>query len=287
MAHRVPERLDGLARQDAAGGVGDGTGDHHRNARQAPGSTHGLYLVDGKQRGLGIEGVEDGLDQEHVGPALLQPARLLQIGGTQFLEGDVARARVVHVRRDGGRLRLGTEGAGHIARALGGTVFVAGGTGQPGRDHVHFVGQFRQVVVGLGHRGGAEGVGLDQVRAGSQVLLVDFLDDVRPGEREQLVVALHIVGMVTETLAAVVVLTQSVLLDHRAHGAVEDQDALGHQFTQAGFDGPHGRSLRAGSGGRSGSSGFGVHGYGDRTKKEGSTTPGGQGKIMAPTEVGP
>ena len=32
MAHRIPERLDGLAGQGAAGGVGDGAGNHHRQA---------------------------------------------------------------------------------------------------------------------------------------------------------------------------------------------------------------------------------------------------------------
>jgi hypothetical protein len=36
-------------------------------------------LVDGKQRGLGVERVEDGLDQQHVGAALHQAFHLLVV----------------------------------------------------------------------------------------------------------------------------------------------------------------------------------------------------------------
>ena len=72
---------------------------------------------------------------------------------------------------------------------------------------------------------------------GRQVLLVDLLDDVGPGELQQLVVALQVLGVVLEALAAVVGLGQLVALDHRAHGAVDDQDALLQQRGQGGAAG--------------------------------------------------
>ena len=49
-------------------------------------------LLDGEQRRLGVEGVEDGFDQEDVGPAIDQPARGFGIGLDQFVKADVAKA---------------------------------------------------------------------------------------------------------------------------------------------------------------------------------------------------
>jgi hypothetical protein len=69
MAHAVPEGAHRLAGEDAAGGVGDGAGDDHRQA--FAGLLH--QLVDGEDRGLGIERVEDRLDQEEVAPPSSRP----------------------------------------------------------------------------------------------------------------------------------------------------------------------------------------------------------------------
>ena len=86
------------------------------------------------------------------------------------------------------------------------------------------------MVIVLRYRGRTEGIGLDQVGAGSQVLLMDFLDDVRLRQRQQLIIALDEqlpagAGEVLEALAAIVFLGQLVLLDHGAHCAIQDQDA--------------------------------------------------------------
>ena len=51
------------------------------------------FLGDGEDRGLGVERVEDGLDQQRVDAAVDQPAHLLAIGDAQFVEGDGAKAR--------------------------------------------------------------------------------------------------------------------------------------------------------------------------------------------------
>jgi len=98
---------------------------------------------------------------------------------------------------------------------------------------VDLVGQVFHVVVGQGDGVGVEGVGLDDVRAGGQVGLVDAADDVRLGEDEEVVVALQLAGMVLEARPPVVRLVELMGLDHGAHGPVQDEDALGQQ----GFDG--------------------------------------------------
>jgi hypothetical protein len=70
MAHRIPEGGHGLAGQDAARGVGDGAGDHQRQARGI--RMLAEILVDREQRGLAVQRIEDGLDQQQVDAALDQ-----------------------------------------------------------------------------------------------------------------------------------------------------------------------------------------------------------------------
>ena len=90
----------------------------------------------------------------------------------------------------------------------------------------------RHVVVGLGDGGGTKGVGLDQVSPGGQIALVDVLNQVRAGERQQLVIAFDVFGEVFEALASVLRLTQLEALDHGAHGPVEDEDTAGQPLRQ-------------------------------------------------------
>ncbi len=96
VADGVPERLDRLAAQDAARGVGHGAGDHHRHAR-ASALEFGL---DREDRRLRVQRVEDRFDQQHVGAAVEQPARLLTVRQRQFVERDVARTGIVDVGRN-------------------------------------------------------------------------------------------------------------------------------------------------------------------------------------------
>ena len=56
---------------------------------------------------------------------------------------------------------------------------------------------------------------------------MDLADHVGPREHEELVVALQVARVVAEALAAEVGLAELARLDHRAHRAVEDEDALG------------------------------------------------------------
>ena len=82
VAHAVPERLGRLPGQGAAAGVGDGARDPHRPAA--------LLLLEerleGEDRRLGVEGVEDGLDQQQVGAAVDQAAGLLEVRRHELVE---------------------------------------------------------------------------------------------------------------------------------------------------------------------------------------------------------
>ncbi len=57
--------------EEPAGAVGDGAGDHHRHAHAARLGD----LGDGVDRRLGVERVEDGLDQQEIGAAVDQARR--------------------------------------------------------------------------------------------------------------------------------------------------------------------------------------------------------------------
>ena len=76
----------------------------------------------------------------------------------------------------------------------------------------------------------AEGVGLNQVRPGLEILGVNFLDDFWLGQKQEFVAALEVFPFpVREAGAAEILLTQLVALHHRAHGAIEHDDALAHE----------------------------------------------------------
>ena len=95
--------------------------------------------------------------------------------------------------------------------------------GQPGAGLGQLVDPVGDAVLAEVGEVGAEGVGLDAVGADLEVGVVDRADHVRPGDVEDLVAAL---------VALEVVEGQVVLLQHRAHRAVGDDDALGERVAQ-------------------------------------------------------
>ena len=86
-----------------------------------------------------------------------------------------------------------------------------------------------ELVVSLRNGGRIEGARLENVGAGFQVVAVDAADDVGAGQDQQVVVALEVVRVIGEALAAVVGFLQPVALDHRAHRAVEDEKTSGEE----------------------------------------------------------
>ncbi|MBV6410709.1 MAG: hypothetical protein GAKPKEKM_01531 [Rhodocyclaceae bacterium] len=237
MAERIPEGLRRLAGQRAAGGVGDGAGDHDRQAA----ADRVEMPLDGVERRLGVQRVEDGLDQDQVGAAVAQAAHRFGVRRHQLVEADVAETGVVHVGRDRGGARGGPEHAGDEARLVRGGIFVGGLARHLRAGDVQLIGERLQPVVGLRDRGGVESVGLDDVGAGGEVVGVDGADRLRLRQEQQIVVALQLLRVILEAGAAIVGILQSVALNHGAHGAVEDEDAPGEegaeQFAAVGLHG--------------------------------------------------
>ncbi len=167
MAHRNPERLRRLSRQHAARQVGDGAGDHDRDRAAACLE----QLGDGKERRLGVEGVEHRLEQQQVGAALEQALGLLAIGLAQFVEGDGAEAGIVDVGRDRGGAVGRTDGAGDearpsvLARGDGGGLL-----GEARSGDVELGDQVLRAVIGLGDPCRRERIGGDDVGAGAEVV---------------------------------------------------------------------------------------------------------------------
>jgi hypothetical protein len=158
-------------------------------------------LLDGEQRRLGVQRVEDGFDQQDVGAAFAEPADGFGVGGDQFVEARVAVARVVDVRRDRRGARGRPENAGDEARLgrVAGGELVADRARQLGAGKVQFMDNGFEVVIGLRNAGRVEGVGFDDVRAGRQILGVDARMS-RAGQQQQVVVALQVVRVAAKRL---------------------------------------------------------------------------------------
>ena len=75
-------------------------------------------LLNGHDSCLGVEGVENRLDDHEVHTAVDQATRLLSIGGTELVEGESPEGRVVDIGRQRERAIGGTDGAGDEARFL-------------------------------------------------------------------------------------------------------------------------------------------------------------------------
>ena len=73
---------------------------------------------------------------------------------------------------------------------------------------------------------------LDQIRARFQVLFMDAFDQVGLSETEQVMQALEVPARVLEPIAAISSFVELVLLHHRAHRAVEDDDPAREQLGQ-------------------------------------------------------
>ena len=221
---RGVERVDHLARQRAAAEIGDRHRDEDRQA-------HALLLehvLDRDDAGLGVERVEDRLEQQEIGAAVDEAARLILVGGARLVEGHPAERRIVDLGRDRQRPVHRTKGAGHESRPVGRlrVPLVDRLARQARAFDVQLVGKRLEGVVGLRDGGAREGVRLDDVGAGGQILAVNGADDVRPRQDEDVAVPAQVLGVVLEALAAEVGLGQLVALDHRAHRAVEEEHAL-------------------------------------------------------------
>src|SRR5438874_1551840 len=136
MLDREPERLDGLAGEVAPALVDGGEGEPERQLRRD--------VPRGDDRGLRVQGVEDGLDQEKVDPTVAQRLHLVRVGLRHLVEGRRAVGGVVHPRRQRERDVERPDRACDEARAAGLCFPLVGGRApepRPGGVHLlHDVG---------------------------------------------------------------------------------------------------------------------------------------------------
>ena len=224
MAHRMPERGRRLAGKRASRAVGDGARDHERHLKAALSER----LEAGEDRGLGVQRVEDGFDQQDVRAAVDEAFDLLAIGDAKLVEADRAEARIVDVRRKRRGAVGRPQGAGDEAAP---SVRLLRLDRRPPRQSravaIEFVDQILHSVVGLRDRGRGEGVGLENVRAGQRVSQMDVFDRLGLGQGQKIIVALQgaVAGM--KAIAAKVRLTEIEALDLGAHRPVNDAGCAG------------------------------------------------------------
>ena len=250
MRNRSQERFGCLPGKRAPRRIGDGAGNHDRDfglrisdcriggftiSRDTIFSFNAAFrveLVNREQGGFGVERVENRFHQQNVRAAVHEAAHLFIICIHEFVKRDGAVAGVVHIRRKRGGAVGGAHGTGHetgfirvLARKLHGHLLR-----NPCRFVVQFVHQMLHVVIGHGDGRARKRVGFQNVGSGFEVLRVDFADNLRLRERQQVVVALQIVRKILEPFAPVVFFRQVVTLDHGSHRAVEHEDAVFENF---------------------------------------------------------
>ncbi len=137
VADGIPEGLGRLARQHAPRGVRDGAGNDDGDL-DADLIEQAVGRVD---RSLGVERVDDRLDEKQIDSAHQQGAHRVGIRRDEVVEGHVAEARIVHVRGQRTHTRRGTERACHECGTLLG----------PRKLVCHLARNLRCTVVELGN----------------------------------------------------------------------------------------------------------------------------------------
>ena len=193
-----------------------------------------FQLHDRGDGGLGVQRVEDRLHDEEIDIALGQRAGLRLVDVFQIVERDFAIFRLVHVRRQGQRLVGRPDGAGDETRLVRG--FLGHLVGRFAIDlrgvQIDLVNVRFALIIGLADLGRAERVGQDDIGAGLHIGARDFLQRLRAGNRQDVVIALQVAGVIGELVVAEIVLGEAVILDHGAPGAIEDQDAFFRDFAE-------------------------------------------------------
>ena len=185
-------------------------------------------FFDGVYRGFGIQGVEDGFHHQQVHAAFYQAIYGFQIGFNQFVKLHIAKAWVVHI----GRNRRGAVGGAQhtrhktrlVWRELG--EFIGQATRDLRRRQVDVKHQAFHAVIGLGDAGGVKGVGFNDVCTCRKILALYARNHFGLRQHQNIVIAFDVLWPVFKTLTAKIRFRQIVALYHRAHTAVQQQDAL-------------------------------------------------------------
>mmetsp|Transcript_17649 Transcript_17649/g.35512 ORF Transcript_17649/g.35512 Transcript_17649/m.35512 type:complete len:254 (+) Transcript_17649:3428-4189(+) len=229
MLHRHVKGLSGLAGEGAARHVDDGTGDHDWQPRAA---RLLVVFIDGEEGRLGVERIEDGLDQNDVSTTINQASNLRLVGSDDLIPRAVAEARILDGRRDRQGAVGRADGAGDEARTGGfRSGDLLGSVNSKLACHlVQLVHHVLHTVVGLSDHRTRERVRLANVGTARKVAAVDLPNGIGLREDKQVIVALELLRLrhVGELVTAEVRLGELVLLNSGAHGTIDDHDALLH-----------------------------------------------------------
>ena len=229
MRNRNQKRLDVLPREHAPAGVADCPGDHDRHTEPAF-LKRGLDSID---RRLAVQRIEYGFDQQNVRPAVDQPRRGDSVSCRKFIERDIAHGRIVDVRRHGGGASGRTHGPRHETRFA--RIEPRTGIRRFPRDSrsgfVQLVNKILKPVFLLRNGVRVESIGLDDIRAGFKIRIMDLQHRFGAGHAEHVVVALEFFPERCEMMSAKVFLRKPLRLKHGAHCAVQNQDS----FTERGM----------------------------------------------------
>ena len=224
MAQRVVECFSGLAGERTPGSVGDGAGEHNwqLNAQRFE------FSFNRENSGFGIEGIENGFNQDQVTAAFHQRFGGFAVGSHQLIKGNIAVSRVVDVGRDRRRTVGWAKHARDVARFVrrARRPFVCRRARQFGCCKVDFRRQGFHLVIRHGNSRGVEGVGFDDVRARLEVGVMNRGDHLRFAEHQQVVVAFQIARPFGKAFAAEILFAQTISLDHGAHTAVQHQNTF-------------------------------------------------------------
>ena len=221
-----PEGIGRLTRQVAPALVDGGEREPEREL--------GRDDARGDDRGLRVQRVEDRLDEQEIDAAVAERPDLLLVRGLHLVEGDGTVGSVFDLRRERERHVQRADRAGDEARLVGAArgPRIGRRACEPRAFEAHLRRDMSEGVVRLPDRGRRERVRRRDVRASREVRVVDLRDDRRRGEVEEVGIALDVVRMRGEALAAVLLLGEPAPMDEHAPGAVEHEDSLGEEFLE-------------------------------------------------------
>ena len=180
-----------------------------------------------EQRRLGVQGVEDRLDDQNIRAALDQRGCRLGIGLAQIVEAHRAKARIIDVGRNrGGAIGRPQRAGDEAALAVLALRLVGRFASEPRRGKIQFGDKLLHAVIGLRDPCRIECIRLDDVGAGFEIGEMNGFDRPWLGEAQEIVVATQVARPIRKARAAKFSLAELVLLDHRAHGAVEHQNSF-------------------------------------------------------------
>src|SRR5438128_1495358 len=91
---------------------------------------------------------------------------------------------------------------------------------------IDFLHVLLEPEVQLGDYSRIKCVRLDDISAGFKIVPMNFLNNVRAGKTEDLVIVFEVDWMMGKASASIILLLKLELLDHRPERTIEDQDPL-------------------------------------------------------------